>query len=376
MIMIVFVDFHQVQAIHLRIGVGPNNSGRFAQFIGLEEKMKYQSVVVTQRGGPQVLQIVENDLRPPAAREVRIKVQATAVGRTDINYRYGYSPFSPKVPYVPGYEIMGIVDAIGEGVTRVKAGDRVAALTGHGGYSEVIYLREEHLVPVPPALDPAAVTTLVLNYVSAYQMLHRVARVKSGDKVLINGASGGVGTALIDLGHLAGLKMYGTASPEKHGALTQFGVIPIDYHTADVAKVIRQAEPDGLDFVFDGIGGREADLGLSLLRRGGKLVTYPAPTGWWWMVQNAFKLAWINLASNGKSAEFYGIYAMYLQNKKPFMGDLPVLFKMLQDGSIHPVITARFPIQEARKANELLESGQVVGNVVLLAPELLYREKA
>ncbi len=333
--------------------------------------MKYQNVVVTQRGGPQVLKIVENELRPPAAREVRIKVLATAVGRTDINYRYGYSPFSPKVPYVPGYEMMGIVDAVGEGVTRVKADDHVAALTGHGGYSEVIYLREEHLVPVPATLDPAAVATLVLNYVSAYQMLHRVARVKSGDKVLINGASGGVGTALIDLGRLAGLKMFGTASPEKHAVLTKFGVIPIDYHTADVARVIRQSEPDGLDFMFDGIGDREMDLGLSLLRRGGKLVTYPAPTSLWWMVQNAVKLAWVNLAPNGKSAEFYGIYALYLRDKKPFMEDLPVLFKMLQDGGIHPVITARFPILEARKANELLESGQVVGNVVLLAPELL-----
>ncbi len=102
--------------------------------------MKYKSVVVTKRGGPQVLQITENDLRPPSAREARIKVLATGVGRTDINYRYGYSPLSPQVPFVPGYEIMGVVDAVGDGVTQVVVGDRVAAPIGHGGYSEVIYL--------------------------------------------------------------------------------------------------------------------------------------------------------------------------------------------------------------------------------------------
>ena len=158
--------------------------------------MNYKSVVVTRRGGPEILQIVEKDLRPPAPKEARIKVLATGVGRTDINYRYGYSPFSPRVPFVPGYEVMGVVDAVGAGVTNVSVGDRVAALTGYGGYTEMIYLGEEHLVQVPASLAPGDVVTLVLNYVSAYQMLHRVAKVAAGQKALIIGASGGVGSAL------------------------------------------------------------------------------------------------------------------------------------------------------------------------------------
>ncbi len=202
--------------------------------------MKYKSVVVTKRGGPEVLQVVENEMRLPATNEARIRVLATGVGRTDINYRYGLSPFAPKVPFVPGYEVMGIVDAIGEGVTHVAVGDRVAALIGHGGYSEMIYLGQEHLVRVPEALDPADVVTVVLNYVSAYQMLHRVAKVKAGDKVLITGASGGMGTALLELGKLAGLKMYGTASKSKHDILNQFSCAPIDYHTQDFVQVIRR----------------------------------------------------------------------------------------------------------------------------------------
>ena len=154
--------------------------------------MKYKSVLVVKQGGPEFLQVVENELRSPEADEVQIKLLATGVGRTDINYRYGLSPFSPKVPFVPGYEIMGTVEAVGDAVTRVTVGDRVAALTGQGGYSEMIYLGQEHLVPVLPSLDPAEVVAVVLNYVSAYQMLHRMAKVKAGDKVLVNGASGGV----------------------------------------------------------------------------------------------------------------------------------------------------------------------------------------
>jgi NADPH:quinone reductase-like Zn-dependent oxidoreductase len=333
--------------------------------------MTYQSIFATRRGGPEVLQVVENQLRPPKAGEARIRVLAVGVGRTDVNYRYGYSPFSPKIPFTPGYEIMGIVDAIGAGVTRVEVGDQVAALTGHGGYTEMIYLGQEHLVRVPQSLAPADVVTLVLNYVSAYQMLQRVAKVKAGDKVLLIGASGGIGTALLELGKLAGLKMYGTASPVKFGILTGMGAVPIDYHMQDFVDVIHREEPGGLDFVFDGMGGKEGERGLAVLRRGGKLVGYAAPVGLGSMLLDALKIALTNLLPDGKSVVFYGITALYLQNKKPFMEDLPLLFKLLEEGKIKPIITTQLPLMEARKANELLESGQVGGNIVLLSPELL-----
>jgi NADPH:quinone reductase-like Zn-dependent oxidoreductase len=333
--------------------------------------MKYKSVVATKRGGPEVLQVTENELRQPASGEVQVKVLATSVGGTDINYRRGYSPLAPNVPFVPGYEMVGVVQAIGKGVTKIAVGERVAALTGYGSYTEVMYLAQEHLAPVLQSLDPAEVVTLVLNYVTAYQMLHRVARVKSGDKVLLIGASGGVGTALLQLGKLAGLKMYGTASASKHNLLVELGATPIDYHSQDFVEVLQQAEPGGLDFVFDGMGGEYSSRGLAVLRRGGKLVEYAAPVGLAELVLGLVKLAAINILPNGKSAEFYGITAVYMRDKKPFMQDLPVVCKLLEEGKIKPVITHRFPILEARKANELLECGQVSGNIVLLAPELL-----
>ncbi len=329
----------------------------------------YKSVVVRQRGGPEVLEVVENELHEPAEGQARIRVLATGVGGTDINYRYGRSPLSPKVPFVPGYEIVGIVDAAGPGVTRVKVGDRVAALTGKGGYSEMIYLGQEHLVPIPASLDPAETAVVVLNYVTAYQMLHRVAKVKAGEIILVIGASGGIGTALIELGQLAGLKVYGTASPGKFDLVSGLGAIPIDYRSQDVLKIIRQAEPSGIDVVFDGVGGKTGENSLAVLRRGGRLVSYSAPVGLGSMLLGAVKIAYTNLLPNGKSAAFYGITALYMRDKKPFMEDLPLLFNLLAEGKIRPIISTRLPLLEARKANELLEGGQVAGNIVLVAAE-------
>ena len=333
--------------------------------------MNYKSVIVTRKGGPEVLKIIENDLRAPLSGEARIKIIATTVGRTDIGYRHGDLAFAPKIPFVPGYVILGVVDAVGEGVTHVALGDRVAALTGHGGYAEYIILGQEHLVHVPATLDPAEAVTLILNYASAYQMLHRTAKVKAGDRVLIIGASGGVGTALLQLGKLANLTMYGTASRSKHQALTELGAIPIDDHTQDFVDVIRKAEPDGLDCVFDGMGGDYSERGLAVLRRGGMLVEYAPSAGLFALVGGLAKLVLVNMLPNGKSVQSYGISALYRTDKQPFMDDLPVLFKLLEDGKIRPLITKKLPILEAAKANELLESRQVIGNIVLLAPEVL-----
>ncbi len=177
--------------------------------------MKYKSVSVTKKGGPEVLEIVESDLRVPSAREARIKILAAPVCLPDVEARYGRTPFQPKIPFVPGYAIVGCVDAIGEGVTQFAAGDRVAALTVYGGYAEYIFLREKRIIPVPPTLDPAQVAPLILNYIVAYQALYRSAKVKAGNKVLIIGASGGIGTGILQLGRLAGLTMYGLNETKK-----------------------------------------------------------------------------------------------------------------------------------------------------------------
>jgi NADPH:quinone reductase-like Zn-dependent oxidoreductase len=156
----------------------------------LEEGVKYKSILVSKYGGPEALQIVENDLRPPAAREVRIKVLAAAVCRPDVTVRTGKALYSgtllgQKFPFVPGYAIIGDVDAVGEGVTNIIVGERIGVLTIVGGYTEILYWRSDRLIPVPRTLDPAEAVTLILNYIVAYQVLHRSVKVKAGEKALM-----------------------------------------------------------------------------------------------------------------------------------------------------------------------------------------------
>ncbi len=332
--------------------------------------MKYKRFVVTRRGGPEMMQIVEDELRPPAAGEVRLRVLAAAVSLPDVEARYGHSPFPPKVPFTPGYAVVGEVDAVGESVAKTQVGDRNAALTVYGGYAQYVYVSEKKMIPVPPGLDVAEVAPLILNYIVAYQTLHRSAQVKVGDTALIIGASGGIGTALLQLGRLAGLKMYGLASRSKHAILAEYGAIPIDYRTEDFVQIIRHVEPSGLDAVFDGIGGDYLTHGFSLLKRGGVWVSYANPHSLLGLVRLLGRLLWGNLLLNSRKVVLYGTGASYV-DRRPFLQDWATLFELLRTGKIKPIIAARFPLLAANQANALLESSQIIGNIVLLAPQFL-----
>lgn len=339
--------------------------------------MKYKCVAVTRTGPPDVLQVVEKDLRAPTKGEARIKILAASVCRPDISVRrgealYSGTPLGQKPPFVPGYAVIGVVDAVGEDVSAVRVGDRVGALTVVGGYTEYLYWRSDRLIPVPEALDPAAAVTLILNYLVAYQTMHRSAKVKPGDRALIIGASGGIGTALLQLGKLAQLRLYGIASASKHAILTELGATPIDYHTQDFVEVMRQAEPEGLDAAFDGMMRMDTIRGaLSLLRRGGTLVSYGEPASFRELFRILGTMIAVRLRRDGRSFKLYGTSSYFLFDRRPFEEDWATLFRLLGDGSIQPIIAQKFPILEAAQANALLESGQVVGNVVLVSPEVL-----
>ena len=332
--------------------------------------MKYRSIIVTQRGGPEVLQVIENDLRPPSNGEARVRVLATPVCQDDVAVRLGKRPFLPKMPFVPGYATIGIVDALGEGVNKLGQGDRVGALTNYGSYAEYVYWDAAKLVPVPTSPDLAQAATIMLNYLVGYQVLHRVAKVKPGDKVLIVGASGGVGTAFLQLGKLSGLIMYGLASESKHPILAEYGATPIDYRTQDFVQVLHEAEPEGLDFVFNGMAEDYFGPALAVLRKGGALVHYGGPENFSGFLRLLIKFVGFSILPNGKSVKGYGTHRVEHQL---LAEDWSTLFKLLEEGQIRPVVAETFPLLEAAKANALLESGQVTGNIVLLAPELLDR---
>ncbi len=205
-----------------------------------EETMKYRHVLLTRFGEPaEAFQMVEDDLPEPGEGQVRVKILATGVAYADVMMRRGVYPGMPRLPFTPGYDMVGVIDAVGLGGRAFSPGQLVVALTVFGSYSQYICLSAEDVVVVPEGVDPVEASCLPLNYFTAYRMLHRIARVKPGERVLVYGAAGGVGTALLQLGSLAGLQVYGTASSSKQELLTQLGATPLDYTREDVVARVR-----------------------------------------------------------------------------------------------------------------------------------------
>src|SRR5947207_7904147 len=236
--------------------------------------MRHTRIIVTHYGGPDELRVVEEECPEPKDGEVRVRVLAAGVSLPDIMARQGIHPETPRVPFTPGWDLVGVVDRLGSGVSGIKPGQIVAAMPIHGAYAEFVCLPQRELVPVPSGLDAAEAVSIVLNYITAYQMLQRSAKVRPGQRVLIHGAGGGVGTALLQLGRLAGLEMYGTCSSRGASAVSDLGGVPIDYQHQDFVKEIHRLTREGVDVVFDGIGGTHMWRSRQALRPGGKVVAY------------------------------------------------------------------------------------------------------
>ena len=330
-------------------------------------------VVITRQGGPEVLKIVEEDLPSVPPEHVRVKVLATGVAFADVLMRHGLYPGAPSFPFTPGYDVVGEIDALGAGVSGFRIGQRVAALTMIGGYSRFTVVPAAYLVPVPDGLDPAEVVSLVLNYVTAYQMMRRYANLREGQLMLVHSAAGGVGTAALQIGKILGLKMFGSASKPKHKLVSSLGAIPIDYRSEDFRLRVRQAEPRGIDCVLDPIGGTQWWNSYRCLRSGGILVCFGAQAavtkGKAAAGLGFALLGLMRLLPDGRHAHWYNIKKLRDAHPDWFRGDLAVLLEYLSCHRIQPVIAARFPLREAARANELLERSQLSGKLVLLPQE-------
>src|SRR5215469_10701085 len=236
--------------------------------------MRHKRVVVTRYGGPDVITVIEEDIPAPKPDEVRVKVLAAAVSLPDVLAREGVHPETPRVPYTPGWDLVGTVDELGDRVSGFELGQVVTGMPIHGCYAQYLCVPGRKLVHVPEGLDPAEAVAVVLNYITAYQMLHRSVKARPGQRMLIHGASGGVGSAMLQLAKLAGVEMYGTCSARGAAVVRELGGIPIDYKNADFVKELRRLTGDGVDAVFDGIGGDNLWRSRDALREGGRVVTY------------------------------------------------------------------------------------------------------
>jgi NADPH2:quinone reductase len=346
---------------------------------------KHIRIIVTQYGGPERLQAIKEERPKPKTGEVLIRLLAAGVSLPDVMMREGIHPETPPLPFTPGWELVGVVDELGTGVSRIERGEIVAALPIAGAYAEFICLQEDELVPVPSGLDAADAVSLVLNYVTAYQMLHRSAKVRPGQRVLIHGAGGGVGSALLQLGGLAGLQMYGTCSARGAPLVSSLGGTPIDYKHQDFVKEIHRLTREGVDVVFDSIGGTHIWRSRSALRPGGTVVAYG-------LTSSLTRGRSISRASGRRhrfrAIAIFGLYIaggwlfpgrkrvvpysiQWLKRLRPrlFRQDLLALFDLLRQQKLKPIIAARFPLAEARQAHELLGSEGVIGKIVLVLNE-------
>jgi NADPH:quinone reductase len=358
---------------------------------------RMKRVVVDQFGGPEVVRVIDDQVPRPGPGEIRVRVLAAGVSYTDAMLRAGSYLGVPKPPFTPGYELVGVVEELGPGCSRLRVGDRIGTLTVWGADAERVCVLEANAVEVPDNRDPAEILSLVFTHMTAYQLLHRTARVKRGESVLVHGAAGRVGTAVLELGAVFGLRMYGTCSARDRDAVERLGAVAIDYRSEDFLTRVRElTDGDGVDVVLDGFGGWLSVRSFRALRPGGRLVVFghsgtvahgrKSWRGWIkWYASTATVALW-GLLSPRRRVLVYrvqklreGRQVLPVSGRHPalpvgggprdpdwFREDFQVLLELLREEKIHPVVAERLPLSEARRAHELLESSAGKGKLVLV----------
>ncbi len=333
--------------------------------------MSYKHVVLTAFGGPERLELQTVAALPqPRPGEVRVRVLVTSAAFTDVMIRKGlYPDVKDKPPFVPGYDTVGVVDSLGAGVTGWSLGERVADLTTIGAYSEYLCLPADRLTRVPEGVADEDALAMILSAVTPWQMLHRVARMRAGQRLLIHGAGGAVGTAMLQLARDAGIAAFGTDVTAKHDLIRQLGGTPIDAEAPDEAAAIRAAVGEGVDVVFDPLGGDSLSRSLQALKPGGMLVAFGFQNevlGRGGSIPLDFvKLKLWDWLPNGHATAFYSIGAMRRQHPDWFREDLATLFSMLAEGRIAPAVAEVVQLAEVRRAHERVEAGEVQGKLVM-----------
>ncbi len=217
--------------------------------------MKFNQIIATEKGGPEVLVYHEEEKKPVQAGNLGINVEAAGVLLADVLWQMGISPIGPKPPFTPGYDLVGLIDQIGAGLSGFEKGQRVAAMIQYGGYTEYAEVPAEKIVLVPNGLDPIKAVAATTSYLTAAYLINEEGMLEPGDILLVHGAGGGTGSAIVELANHVGKKVYGTASATKHALVESKGGIAIDYKSQDFVKVLNTEEPGGVAMVIDPIGG-------------------------------------------------------------------------------------------------------------------------
>lgn len=320
--------------------------------------------------GPRLedIQVVDAPAPNVGSGRVRIHVRAAGVAFGDVFRRK-----LARRPFTPGYDVVGDVDAVGAGVDASWVGKRVACFLpkpGHGGYAEHVLADEQHVFSVPDDLDPVRGVCLGLNYITAYQLLTRVTQPKAGQSILIHGAAGGVGSAVLELARLRDLEAYGTASASKHDLVRRYGAVPIDYRATDFVAEVRRLQPDGVAAAYDPIGGAHLKRSLRCVQAGGTLVAFGASGdldhGLPALLVGQLRFLALKLRPSDRHVRMYNITLSKGAKLPDCRHDWAALIELHRAGKLDPEVGAVLPLAEARKAHELLERRAVTGKIVLV----------
>jgi len=337
-----------------------------------------RSVWITRHGGPEVLEVRETPDPVPGPGQVRIRVKAAGLNFAELMARMGLYPDAPKPPAVVGFEVAGVVDAIGTGVSAPSPGDRVLAMVRFGGHAEAVVLPASHALPMPPEMTFEQGAALPVNYVTAYHALFRVGHLSRGQSLLVHMAAGGVGIAAIQLARtVPGVTVLGTASAAKHAAIREEGCDhAIDYRSQDYAAEVRRLTGGrGVDMVLDALGGDDWKKGYALLRPAGLLVTYgfanmaPGPRRSLVHVAREFlsipRFSPLKLMEDNRGVA--GVNMGHLWGEPEMvLGEIEALFALFREGRIRPRIDSTYPFQEAALAHQRLHDRGNVGKVLLV----------
>jgi NADPH:quinone reductase-like Zn-dependent oxidoreductase len=329
-----------------------------------------RQIRVVAYGGPEVMELHPFDPVEPAPGEALVRIHFAGISRGDVLHRRGIIPGAAKPPYVPGYAFSGIVEAVGSGVHSLPPGQTVVAVVRSGAYSERIRIPADRLVAAPAGTDLAAAAAAALNYFISVQMLERIAKVRAGQTILVHGASGGTGIALLQVAQIMGVTAWGTCSRAKFALVERYGGRPIDYRSQRFEDVIRSSQP-GVDAAFDPIGHFRRSY--SILRKGGTMVAYGLSDSLRngkpdrLLATKAFVggILLPKLLPDGKRTVFYSAFDLEKSQPQAYAQDLGKVLELLAQGKIDPLLMRKFPLAQAREAETLLEQGNVTGTLVL-----------
>lgn len=336
-----------------------------------------RAIWIPKHGSPDVLEVRETPDPEPKPGELRIRVRAAGLNFAETSARQGIYPAAPKPPCIVGYEGAGVVDSLGEGTKGPAVGTRVLFLSRFGAHADTVCIPPHQLAVIPDSMSFEDAAAIPVNYLTAYQMIHVIRRVRAGDKVLVHAAAGGVGTAVLQMCRaIDGVTTFGTASAAKHEYVRSQGCDhPIDYRSADYVKAVRELTGgDGVDLVCDALGGADWKKGYSILRPGGILVCFglanaqrPGKASWLRVILEVLRIPRFNpLKMMGENRGVSGVDLGNMWPHEKLIEDgLARLVTMYEEGIVKPHVDSIYPFEKAAEAHAHLEGGRNKGKILL-----------